>query len=294
VLRPDFVLIQGDTSTTFLGALAAFYHRVRVAHVEAGLRTNEKYRPFPEEINRRLTSVLADAHFAPTAGARDNLIAEGVPASQIWVTGNTVIDALHDVLAWNRPVSHPILRQAAEQKRRLILVTSHRRESQGTPQENICSALLQLARTFPDLLIVFPVHLSPSVRDTVLPLLREQDRIVLLDPLDYLETIHFIKAAHVILTDSGGIQEEAPEFGKPVLVLRDTTERPEGLAAGSARLVGTDPGRIVSAVSDLLTDASLYAGMCGAANPYGDGRASERIIQALESLAGQAASPVSF
>ena len=293
-LKPDFVLIQGDTSTTFLGALAAFYHRVRVAHVEAGLRTNEKYRPFPEEINRRLTSVLADAHFAPTAGSRDNLIAEGVPASQIWVTGNTVIDALHDVLAWNRPVSHPILRQAAEQKRRLILVTSHRRESQGTPQENICSALLQLARTFPDLLIVFPVHLSPSVRDTVLPLLREQDRIVLLDPLDYLETIHFIKAAHVILTDSGGIQEEAPEFGKPVLVLRDTTERPEGLAAGSARLVGTDPGRIVSAVSDLLTDASLYAGMCGPANPYGDGRASERIIQALESLAGQAASPVSF
>jgi len=198
------------------------------------------------------------------------------------------------VLAWDRPFRHPILQRAAEQKRRLILVTSHRRENQGAPQEKICSALLRLARTFPDLLIVFPVHLNPSVRDTVLPLLEKQDGILLIEPLDYLETIHFMKAAHIILTDSGGIQEEAPELGKPVLVLRDATERPEGLATGSARLVGTDPESILSAASALLTDASLYARMSQAANPYGDGRASGRIIQALEFLAGRAASPASF
>jgi UDP-N-acetylglucosamine 2-epimerase (non-hydrolysing) len=293
-LKPHFVLIQGDTSTTFIGALAAFYHKIRVAHVEAGLRTHQKYYPFPEELNRRLTTVLADAHFAPTAIARDNLIAEGVPAKRIWVTGNTVIDALHDVLEWNQACEHPVLRQIAAQQRRMVLVTSHRRENQGKPQEQICSALLRLAQEYPDIMIVFPVHLSPTVRDTILPRLKKQERIVLLDPINYFDTVHFMKASHIILTDSGGIQEEAPSLGKPVLVLRNTTERPEGVAAGAARLVGTDPDRIVKAASELLRDRSAYRIMSEVINPYGDGHACDRILQALEYIAGRAESPASF
>ncbi len=293
-VQPDFVIVQGDTSTTFVGALAAFYHQTRVAHVEAGLRTHRHYCPFPEEVNRKLTSALADLHFAPTECARANLEAEGVPAEKIWVTGNTVIDALQDVLRWHQTCAHPVLARVAAERRRMILVTSHRRENHGKPQEQICAALVQLAERFPDLLVVFPVHLSPAVRDTVMPRLSARDRIVLLDPLDYLETVHFIKSSYLILTDSGGIQEEAPALGKPVLVLRDTTERPEGIEAGTVQLVGTDTARILDAASRLLTDEEAYRKMSEAVNPYGDGKACDRILQAFECTAGRAAAPEAF
>ncbi len=292
--KPDFVVVQGDTSTTFVGALAAFYHKIPVAHVEAGLRTRQKFYPFPEEINRHLTTVLADAHFAPTEEARANLLSEGIPSNQVWVTGNTVIDALQDVLGWDRQCDHPILSRVRADRLRMVLVTSHRRENQGKPQEQICSALLELVARFPDILVVFPVHLSPAVRDTVMPRLKKQDRIVLLDPIDYFETVRFMKAACLILTDSGGIQEEAPALGKPVLVLRNTTERPEGLVAGTVRLVGTDTQTIVAVTSELLSDARAYRKMAEAVNPYGDGRACERILQALEFISGRAASPEPF
>ncbi len=293
-IHPDYVLVQGDTTTTFVGALAAFYNRIPVGHVEAGLRTRQKFYPFPEEMNRHLTSVVTDAHFAPTVESRSNLLAEGVPGERIWVTGNTVIDALHDVLRWSRSCAHPVLQRVASEKRRMILVTSHRRENQGEPQERICSALIDLARRFSDILVVFPVHLSPAVRDTVMPLLAEQDRIVLLDPIDYFETVHFIKASYLILSDSGGIQEEAPALGKPVLVLRDVTERPEGIRAGTVRLVGTDRDKIVDVAGKLLSDPAAYAGMAEAINPYGDGKACERILQALEHLSGRGAAPEPF
>jgi UDP-N-acetylglucosamine 2-epimerase (non-hydrolysing) len=292
--KPDFVVVQGDTSTTFIGALASFYHRIQVAHVEAGLRTHNKFYPFPEEINRHLTSVLSDAHFAPTTASRQNLIQEGVPADKIWVTGNTVIDALQDVLRSNRSFRHPVLDRLGAARLRMVLVTSHRRENQGKPQEQICSALLELVERFPDIHVVFPVHLSPAVRDVILPRLRQNDRITLLDPMDYFETVHFMQASYLILTDSGGIQEEGPSLGKPVLVLRDETERPEGVTAGTVRLVGTNTGKIVNAVSELLLDSMAYRKMSEAINPYGDGLASERILQALEFLAGRGPSPEPF
>lgn len=293
-VRPDFVVVQGDTATTFIGALAAFYHKIPVAHVEAGLRTRKKYYPFPEEINRHLTTVLADAHFAPTAESRKNLLDEGISPETIWVTGNTVIDALQDVLRWKNDCRHPVLERVSRDKLRMVLVTSHRRENQGKPQEQICSALLELTEKFKDILIVFPVHLSPAVRDVVLPRLRQHDRIVLLDPIDYFETVHFMKASHLILTDSGGIQEEAPALGKPVLVLRDVTERPEGIAAGTVRLIGTSTVNIVSVVSELLSDSGIYRRMSEALNPYGDGMASERILLALEFMVGRSPSPEPF
>ncbi len=292
--KPDFVMVQGDTSTTFIAALAAYYHKIQIAHVEAGLRTRQKYYPFPEEINRHLTTVLADAHFAPTDESRANLLAEGVPQNSIWVTGNTVIDALQDVLSWKRTCEHPVLKRVAEEKQRMILVTSHRRENQGKPQEQICEALLELIRRFPDILVVFPVHLSPAVRDTVLPRLKAQDRVVLLDPIDYFETVHFIKASYLILSDSGGIQEEAPALGKPVLVLRDATERPEGVRAGTVRLVGTDQARIIGEVSELLSNPAAYRRMSESINPYGDGMACDRILQALESIVGRGPGPAPF
>lgn len=292
--RPDFVVVQGDTSTTFVAALAGFYHKIRVAHVEAGLRTRQKFYPFPEEINRHLTTVLADVHFPPTALSRKNLLEEGIPPEKVWVTGNTVIDALHDVLGWSKTCDHPVLTRVANEKRRMILVTSHRRENQGKPQENICAALLDLVERFPDVLVVFPVHLSPAVRDTVMPRLKEQDRIVLLDPIDYFETVHFMKASYLILTDSGGIQEEAPALGKPVLVLRDATERPEGVQAGTVRLVGPHSEKIVETATQLLVDPGAYRKMAEAVNPYGDGKACDRILQALECVVGRAPSPEPF
>ena len=292
--KPDFVVVQGDTTTTFAGALSAFYHKIPVVHVEAGLRTQNKTNPFPEEMNRRMTSVIADAHCAPTEKAYQNLLAEGICRDRIWLTGNTVIDALKDVAGWNRTCNHPALKRAAAEKLRMLFVTAHRRENQGEPQEEICSALIELVKTFGDILVVFPVHLSPAVRDTVLPRLKDQDRIILLDPIDYLETIHFMKNSFLVLTDSGGIQEEAQGLGKPVLVLRTTTERPEGILAGTARLVGTNAARIVEAASNLLCSPEPYRMMSHATNPYGDGRSCERILQVLEHLSGRSASPEYF
>ncbi len=293
-IQPDFVVVQGDTTTTFVGALAAFYNKIACAHVEAGLRTRKKYYPYPEEINRQLTSVLTDVHFAPTDISRQNLLQEGVQASKIFVTGNTVIDALHDILSRKTKYSHPVLEKVVAQKLRMVLVTSHRRENQGKPQEEICNALLELVRRFKDILVVFPVHLSAPVRDVVFPKLRQQERIVLLDPIDYFETVHFMKTSYLILTDSGGIQEEAPALGKPVLVLRNDTERPEGLEAGTVKLAGVEKHNILNLASELLEDAVAYRSMAEAVNPYGDGRASERILQAMEFLKGRAQNPTPF
>ncbi|MBN2319886.1 MAG: UDP-N-acetylglucosamine 2-epimerase (non-hydrolyzing) [Acidobacteria bacterium] len=293
-VKPDFVMVQGDTTTTFIGALAAFYHKIACAHVEAGLRTHKKYYPYPEEINRQLTSVLSDAHFAPTDTSRQNLLMEGVPAGKIFVTGNTVIDALQDILSRNTEYSHPVLEKVTARKLRMVMVTSHRRENQGKPQEQICDALIELVNRFKDILVVFPVHLSPAVREVVLPRLKQHDRIVLLDPIDYLETAHFMKASHLILTDSGGIQEEAPALGKPVLVLRNDTERPEGLAAGTVRLAGVEKRNIVDLASLLLENSGAYRCMAEAVNPYGDGRASERILQGLEYIKQRAPNPEPF
>lgn len=284
--RPDVVLVHGDTATTLAASLAAYYHQIPVAHVEAGLRTGNLYSPWPEEGNRKLTGALARMHFAPTATSRDNLLQEGVPPEHIHVTGNTVIDALLATVA--RLDSNPALRQQAAQpsrflppERKIVLVTGHRRESFGGGFERICQALAQLAQRHPDVSIVYPVHLNPNVRGPVNRLLTGFDNIHLIEPLDYLPFVHLMSRAHLILTDSGGIQEEAPSLGKPVLVMRDTTERPEAVAAGTVKLVGTDVDRIVSEAHRLLTDTAAYQAMSRAHNPYGDGQACQRIVQAL-------------
>ena len=273
--RPDCVVVQGDTTTAFAGALAAFYHRLPVAHVEAGLRSYDAYQPFPEEINRRLISHLADYHFAPTDSARSNLLAEGIDKDRIWVTGNTGIDALLGVLERARTGPRP------RRNGRTLLVTAHRRENHGDPMRRICGALLRLLGRFPDLRVVFPVHLSPRVRETVLPLLSGHPRVELREPLDYREFVLAMDDADVILTDSGGVQEEAPSLRKPVLVLREKTERSEAIEAGTASLVGTDEEMIVSETALLLEDGERYARAIAAVNPYGDGRASARILQVL-------------
>lgn len=281
--RPDWVLVQGDTTTVAAAALAAYYARARVGHVEAGLRTGDRWRPFPEEINRRVAGVIADLHFAPTATARANLLREGVPPEAVIVTGNPVIDALRWVVAQPLPAAaRELLRRAgAWEGRRLVLVTAHRRESFGPGIVAICQALRRLAERFADLTIVYPVHPNPNVRRPVYQLLAGVPNIVLTEPLDYATLVHVMAQASIVLTDSGGIQEEAPSLGKPVLVLREVTERPEAVEAGVARLVGTDPDRIVSEAVRLLTDPSEYERMARAVNPYGDGRAARRIVSAL-------------
>lgn len=284
--RPDMMLVHGDTSTTLAASLAAFYQRVPVGHVEAGLRTGDLLSPWPEEANRRLTGVLADKHFAPTEHSRQNLLAENVPDERIVVTGNTVIDALLRVR--ERLADDVQLREEAERHlpvlardRRLILVTGHRRESFGGGFERICSALAQVARLYPDIDIVYPVHLNPDVREPVSRILTGIANVHLIEPLDYLPFICLMDRAYLILTDSGGIQEEAPSLGKPVLVMRETTERQEAVDAGVVRLVGTDVRKIVGGVSELLCDASIYTAMSVRGNPYGDGHACARIAQAL-------------
>lgn len=285
--RPDWVLVQGDTTTAAAAALAAFYSGLKVGHVEAGLRSQDKWQPFPEEINRRVAGVIADLHFAPTEGARSNLLGEGVPSERIVVTGNPVIDALHWVL------DQPVPRQTRElllrcgqgdpnHKRRLLLVTAHRRENFGPPLERICGALRELAERFSESIsIVYPVHLNPNVWAPVHRCLDGVPNITLVPPLDYLPLIHLMARSYLILTDSGGIQEEAPSLGKPVLVLRDVTERPEGVESGVVRIVGSDPPRIVDEVTRLLRDADEYNRMAHAVNLYGDGHAAERIVEAL-------------
>jgi UDP-N-acetylglucosamine 2-epimerase (non-hydrolysing) len=278
--RPDWALVQGDTTTTMAASLAAFYRRVRVGHVEAGLRSGDRRQPFPEEVNRKVTSAVGDLHFAPTEASRANLLREGVADAEVLVTGNTVIDALLDVAerpyAWE---GGPLARVPRD--RRLILVTAHRRENFGAPLESVCAALREIAASVPDVHLVYPVHLNPNVKEIVHATLGGVKNITLLEPLDYLPLVHLLKQSHLVITDSGGLQEEAPGLGKPVLVLRDVTERPEGVAAGTVRLVGTDRGRVVEEALRLLTDRAEYERMARAVNPYGDGRASERIVSRL-------------
>ncbi len=291
--KPDVVVVQGDTTSTFCGALAAFYAGIPVAHIEAGLRTGDLRRPFPEEMNRILTTRLAALHLAPTKEAATNLRAEGVAADSIHVTGNTGIDAiLHVRDALEQGRLEGLNGVALDPARRLILVTAHRRESFGPGFENICAALTRLARR-PDVQIVYPVHPNPAVRDTVERRLAGRPNILLLEPVGYAEFVDLMRRCYFLLTDSGGIQEEAPSLGKPVLVLRQTTERREAVAAGTARLVGTDPSTIVTAAVRLLEDPNAYASMAQLRNPYGDGRASERVAEfLLAKLALPAARPV--
>lgn len=276
---PAMVLVQGDASSTMIGALAAFYHKIPVGHIEAGLRTLDRYRPFPEEMNRRVTTVLSDLHFAPTARSRDNLLSEGIPADRIFVTGNTVIDALSQVLKRADialPPGVPPL-----DGRRMLLVTTHRRENWGEPLRQIYLALLDVLTRFPDVMVVFSVHRNPAVRRVAEEVLAGHPRAHLIEPPDYGPFVKLESQAYLILTDSGGVQEEAPTLGTPVLVLRDVTERPEGVAAGTVELVGTGRERIAERTGRLLADPQARAAMAQARNPYGDGRASERIIDAL-------------
>jgi UDP-N-acetylglucosamine 2-epimerase (non-hydrolysing) len=291
--RPELVVVQGDTTTTMAAALAAFYAQVPVAHVEAGLRTGDLHRPFPEEANRRITAALADLHFAPTAGARDNLLAEGIAAERITVTGNTGIDALLQVAArlerGDIAVRLPESIEHVSRGRRLLVVTGHRRESFGEGFRKICQALRRIVEEHPDVAIVYPVHLNPNVRGPVYELLGQVPRVVLSEPLEYLPFVALMRKAEVLLTDSGGVQEEGPSLGKPVLVMRDRTERPEGVAAGVAWLVGTDPQRICAEVSRHLSGAAGYQAL--PKNPYGDGKAAERIADVVTRfLRGRAAS----
>ena len=280
--EPDRVLVHGDTTTTFATTLAAYYQKIPVGHVEAGLRTGDIYAPWPEEINRKLADAICDKLYAPTAQSRDNLLREGVPADHILVTGNTVIDALFDVV--NGPLQdarNRLKRQFSflDDSKKLLLVTCHRRESFGEGFQNICAALAELADRS-DVQIVFPVHLNPNVR-AAFKRLDKNPRVKLIEPLDYLEFVYLLSECHSILTDSGGIQEEAPSLGKPVFVMRKLTERPEAVAAGTVKLVGTDTRRIVSAAAEVLDDPSAYAAMSAIHNPYGDGKACERIIASL-------------
>jgi UDP-N-acetylglucosamine 2-epimerase (non-hydrolysing) len=280
VERPDWVLVQGDTTTVMSASLAAFHNGVKVGHVEAGLRTFDKHRPFPEEINRRTVGLVADLHFAPTTTARANLLREGISADSIALTGNSVIDAIQ--LMADVPYDWPGGPLGViPPDRRLALVTAHRRESFGKPLRNICLALLDVAERFEDMHVVYPVHPNPHVERPVHSILGGHPQITLLPPLDYLSLVQAMKRSYLVLTDSGGIQEEAPALGKPVLVLRDETERPEGVAAGAARIAGTNRERVRDEFTRLLTDDDLYAQMATAVNPYGDGHAARRIVDAL-------------
>jgi UDP-N-acetylglucosamine 2-epimerase (non-hydrolysing) len=282
--RPDIVLVQGDTTTVMAASLAAFYHRVPVGHVEAGLRTMDRYSPFPEEINRRLTSHLANLHFAPTQWSRDNLLKEGVPLKRIIVTGNTVIDAFLETRdrVTRRPPVIPQLRGFKLDGRKLIVVTAHRRENFGPGLTSICEGILRLATERDDIEIVFPVHPNPNVRAIVMPRLGGHKRIRLIDPLDYPHFVWLLSSAYLGLSDSGGIQEELPSLGRPVLVMRENTERPEGLKAGVCKLVGTSANVIYKTVTQLLDDKRAYARFTKNRNPFGDGKAAQRIVAALK------------
>lgn len=284
-IHPDLILVQGDTSTTIVGSLAAFYHKIPIGHIEAGLRTDDKYRPFPEEMNRRLTSSLADLHFAPTATARDALLAENVPREKIFVTGNTVIDALLTTVEKKYKFRDPLLQGLLEEnrrlKRRIVLITCHRRENWGSPMHAVCNAIKKLADRYRDGTFLFPVHLNPVVREVVYPILGGLDNVSLIEPLDYQSFVNLMNKSHLILTDSGGVQEEAPSLGKPVLVLREVTERPEAIRAGTVKLVGLNERKIFSEAAHLLDSPVAYDRMATATNPYGDGRAAWRIVEIL-------------
>lgn len=282
--KPDMVLVHGDTTTTFAASLVAFYNQVRIGHVEAGLRTFDKYSPYPEEMNRQMTDDLADLYFAPTSESKANLLKENHPESSVVVTGNTAIDALKLTVQEN--YHHEVLDQLDPAKK-VILVTMHRRENQGAPMRAVFGALREMVDQEPDIEVVYPVHLSPAVQEAANDLLGDHDRIHLIAPLDVLDFHNLASRSYFIMSDSGGVQEEAPSLGKPVLVLRDTTERPEGVKAGTLKLVGTDPAVVKSTMTELLTNEHLYLEMANARNPYGDGRASERIVQAIKHYFGQ-------
>lgn len=279
--KPDIVLVHGDTTTTFAGALAAYYHETAVGHVEAGLRTYNKYSPFPEEMNRKLTGAIADLHFAPTDTASSNLKAEGTKEDKIFVTGNTVIDALHKTVTDDFKFDDEKLANIDYENKRIILVTTHRRENLGEPMRHVYKALKDIVNEFDDVEIVFPVHKNPKVREVVNEELGDIKAVHLIDPLDYEPFANLMHRAFLVLTDSGGIQEEAPSLGKPVLVLRDTTERPEAVKAGTVKLIGTERQKVYEETKYLLTDHDEYQRMANTCNPYGDGKASKRIIEAI-------------
>lgn len=276
-VKPDIVLVHGDTSTTFVASLAAFYNQTSVGHVEAGLRTWNKFSPYPEEMNRQLTGVIADLHFAPTKKAEQNLLLENKQSESIFVTGNTAIDALKTTVA--NDYQHPILDKIGSDK--MILLTAHRRENLGEPMRQMFRAIKRIVDEFEDVQVVYPVHLNPTVREIADEVLGNNPKIHLIEPLEVLDFHNFLSKSHIILTDSGGIQEEAPSLGKPVLVLRDTTERPEGIEAGTLKLAGTDEKTIYHLTKELLTNKAEYERMAKASNPYGDGKASYRIVQSI-------------
>lgn len=282
--QPDIVLVHGDTSTTFAASLSAFYQQIPVGHVEAGLRTWQKYTPFPEEMNRQLTDVLSDLYFAPTPISRENLLKENHPADQIFITGNTAIDALAYTV--QSDYQHELLASIPPEQR-IILVTMHRRENQGAPMTHVFQAIRRIAAEYPDTEIIFPVHLNPVVQEAAAKTLGEQERIHLIAPLDVVDFHNFAKRSYFVMSDSGGVQEEAPSLNVPVLVLRDTTERPEGLETGALKLAGTNEQTVYQLMTDLLTNPALYKQMAEAANPYGDGRASQRILAAIAYYLGR-------
>ncbi len=285
--KPDLVLVHGDTSTTFAGALAAYYNQIKVGHVEAGLRTYDKYQPFPEEMNRRLTGALCDLHFAPTPLAKEHLLKENIPEADISITGNTVIDALQHTIEADYTFSEAVLNTIDYQNKRVIAMTAHRRENLGEPLEAICRAVLRLAEEFPDVEVVYAVHKNPAVQEVVYRILGGHPSIHLTEPLDLKDMHNLMSRSYFVMTDSGGLQEEVPSMGKPVLVLRNVTERPEGVEAGTLKLAGTDEETIYAMAKELLCDAAAYQAMAQAKNPFGDGQASRRIIEHILYAFGQ-------
>lgn len=280
--KPDYLLVQGDTTTAMAASLAAFYQKVKIGHIEAGLRTYNKFHPYPEEVNRKIIDSVSDLYFAHTEKAKQNLLNEGILSEVIEVTGNTVIDALLDIANKQYNFNNSIFNNISFNEKKIILITAHRRESFGAPLRNICSAIKEIAETFSsEISIVYPVHLNPNVQESVNSTLKKIRNVFLIPPLEYLDFVHLMKKSYFILTDSGGIQEEAPSLGKPVLVLRKTTERPEAVEAGTVEIVGTQTKRIVERATALLQDKRLYERMSRVINPYGDGKASERIVQKL-------------
>ncbi len=279
--QPDLVLVQGDTTTTFVGSLAAFYHKIPVGHVEAGLRTDNRYDPFPEEINRRLTGQLAELHFAPTGQAVENLLRDGAPAERVYNVGNTVIDALLEVAERPYEFEDAQINQVVKSGAPIALVTAHRRENLGEPMHRICRAVQAIVRETPGLQVIFQMHKNPQVREVIQGVLAAEPCVSLIEPQEYVPWVNLMKACTLVITDSGGIQEEAPALGKPVLVMRETTERPEGVAAGTALLVGTQTEAIVSEARRLLTDNDAYRAMARAVNPYGEGGSSQKIVNAI-------------
>jgi UDP-N-acetylglucosamine 2-epimerase (non-hydrolysing) len=284
--QPDAIVVQGDTTSAFAGALAGFYRQVPVVHLEAGLRTDDRMSPFPEEVNRRLVTQLASLHLAPTTTAAAHLRSDGVDPDTISITGNTVIDALRFAVARQDDWGDEVLKRAVTNDRRVVVVTAHRRESWGAPMQSLGRALAALSARFPDVEFVFPIHPNPIVRNAVMPFVADRRNVTMIEPLPYGSFSRLLDRSTLVLTDSGGVQEEAPSLGKPVLVLRDTTERPEAIAAGTARLIGTDEDRIIASVSELLDDSVAYDAMANAVNPYGDGRAVERSVAAIGASLG--------